>query len=180
MGGWPVKPTLGLDLDGVIVDFGKLWMDKWNAEFGTDYTPDMVTHWEWRKGQADLQKESFWKWAERAQLWKGDVPTYPGQLEAARKLHKRYEVVILSSKPEWARDYVNDWLRGSGIKPTGVIYTGPKNKAQFAMDAYVDDAPHNLRDFMYQQAFSKVYRMVRKWNYSMGGVISINSLEQLP
>lgn len=175
-----MKPTLGLDLDGVVVDFERMWMTKWNAEHGTSFTPGMVDRWDWRQGNADMNGESFWKWARKVRLWSGDVPTYPGELEAARKLHRHWSVVILSSKPEWSRRDVTRWLESSGIHYQGVIYTGAKvPKWQFRMQAYVDDSPRNLKDLIYYQLTSTVYRMVRNWNEPMRRVHDIKSLEEL-
>ncbi len=37
---------LGIDLDGVVADFNAGWIRRYNADFGTDLTPDMVSTWD--------------------------------------------------------------------------------------------------------------------------------------
>jgi len=55
---------LGIDLDGVVSDFNKGWIDQYNAEFDAAIALDAVTTWDGIEPLTHFtDMDAFWEWA---------------------------------------------------------------------------------------------------------------------
>lgn len=182
------KPWLGLDLDGVVVNFNAMWIREVYELTGVCHDINDITEWDYRKKNVDMSGGAFWRFCEEVQLWRPDkVIPHAENLAAARILHKKWQIHVITSKPKWAQDDTVRWLREySGIKYSDLTFT--LSKYRIACDAYVDDSPSNLRDLAATRAREvqwsptrapKVYRQVRTWNRPVPGTIDLHSLEEL-
>lgn len=167
---------LGIDLDGVVADFNLGWMTRYNAEFATELTPDMVKTW---GAMLDLTKFSsmtdFWKWA-RNDGGHGlfyDLPVIPDALETLRKLAHQHKIVIITTKPYWAVPETYSWIANNNL-PTREVHITHK-KWEIDCDVYLDDGPHNLEALVSKRPNRTVCRFVQAWNEPVDGVIDVHT-----
>ena len=94
---------LGIDLDGVVVNFTAGWMERHNEDFGTDLTPDQATMWDAPVELGTFKSMSeFWRWASKLEGgFFESLSPYPGALAALAHLRKaKHRIVIITSKPD--------------------------------------------------------------------------------
>jgi len=165
---------LGIDLDGVVADFTSGWVARYNNEFGTDLQPEQVETW---GAMLDLTHfetmDEFWAWTAR-----GDdgslfryLDTYPGAVDSLHRLARHHDIVIITTKPDWAVGDTFAWLSDQGIPTREVHIT--EDKWRVPCDVYLDDAPHQLEELHRQRPDATVCRFVRPWNQPLAGVRDI-------
>ena len=165
---------LGIDLDGVVADFNAGWMELYNEEFGTNLTPDLVDHWD---AIPDLthfaDMGEFWHWAsdlDGASLFRHLRP-YPGAVEALDRLAVSHDVVIITTKPDFAVHDTYQWISQHRLPTTEVHIT--ERKWEVACDVYLDDGPHVLRGLARFRPDAVVCRYVRPWNHDLAGTVAV-------
>ncbi len=167
---------LGIDLDGVIADFNTGWMARYNAEYGTDLNAEMVTSWNAMIPLTHFRSVSeFWVWA-RNSGGKGlfsTLPVFPDAVEALGRLYRNHEIVIITTKPPWAKAETFRWIGDNNIPTREVHITGQKWKVD--CDIYLDDGPHNLTSLVRERPDRTVCRFVRPWNQPVDGALDIDS-----
>ena len=165
---------LGIDLDGVVSDFNKGWIDRYNAEFGTDIPVDAVTTWD---GIAPLthftDMAAFWEWARDlpgGSLFR-NLETYSDAVPALERLAADHEVVIITSKPEWAVSDTYAWIAEHRL-PTREVHVVDihGDKWPVPCDLYLDDGPHNIESIHHNRPEAHMCRFVRPWNSPVAGV----------
>ena len=167
---------LGIDLDGVVADFNAGWMKLHGEEFGTDLTSDLVDTWDGLHrvgGFADMNE--FWRWAEggasRPSIFRHLDP-YPDAIDSLRLLRRRgHEIVIVTTKPEWARTDTFRWLADHAV-PTNEVHLADR-KSNVACDVYLDDAPHVLHELVEHRSDRSICRFVRPWNRPVDGTVDV-------
>ncbi len=163
---------LGIDLDGVVAAFNDGWMKVHNEEFGSSLRSDMVTSWNALHvlgGFDDM--DAFWAWA-RPNEHRGSVFRHleliPGALETLGSLAADgHEIVILTSKPDWAVPDTLHWLADRRIPTREIHFVYEKHEVR--CDVYLDDAPIVLPDLVRHHPDSLVCRFVRPWNDRVEG-----------
>jgi 5'(3')-deoxyribonucleotidase len=169
---------LGIDLDGVVADFNAGWIGLHRAEFGSDLRPEMVTTWDGLHelgGFADMG--AFWRWArgnrDRPSIFRHLDP-YPDALDTLRALDADgHDIVIVTTKPRWARTDTLRWLADHDLPTTEVHITQAKHEV--ACDVYLDDAPHVVSALVRHRPEATVCRFVRPWNGPIPGAIDVAS-----
>lgn len=167
---------LGIDMDGVVANFNLGWMTRYNVEFGTNLTEDLVDHWD---AAADLTHfpnlSEFWDWAGAA----GGGPSvfrtltaYPGALETLHELALNHDIVVLSMKPDWAAADTFAWIADHRI-PTREIHL-LRDKWKVKCDVYLDDSYQALTALVAHRPESVVCRFVRPWNQPVEGARDIH------
>lgn len=167
---------LGIDLDGVVANFNGGWMDRYNREFGTDLTPDLVRKWD---GLADLthfeHMGQFWKWArggDGPSIFR-DLPLMEGAGDALNELAQSHHIVIVTAKPRWAIHDTFAWLADNEI-PTREVHV-IANKWEVPCDVYAEDSPFQLPAIVEHRPNARVFRFVRGWNEPVAGAHDIAS-----
>lgn len=142
------KPTILLDVDGVLADFVSAFLDVVREQLGRSYQPEDVTSF----GIANslrLSKEDF----DRCALIVGEpgfcagLGIYPGAIEGVAHLRSIAEVYIVTSpwnsNPTWTHDR-EAWLeRHFGIPHSRVIHTSAKHLVRG--DFLIDDKTETLQ-----------------------------------
>jgi len=159
---------IGVDMDGVLADFDKGWVDRYNAEFGTDIEYKHIQEWDALVTLTHFENdEQWWTWARG----KDDdlflnLPPLPGAVKAVNALAKLgHEIVIITAKPRWAAGHPAAWLDEHGVHYDELHVTS--KKYYVICDVYVDDAEHNVVDLL-----NKTRGMViqhHAWPYVNGG-----------
>jgi 5'(3')-deoxyribonucleotidase len=169
---------LGIDLDGVVADFNKGWIERYRDDFGVDLPPDAMTTW---SGMVNLthfaDMDAFWEWASdfgNGSLFR-HLDTYPDALPALDRLAKQHEIVIITTKPGWAVHDTYSWLADRQIPTREVhVFDFDSPKSAVHCDIYLEDAPHNLVDLVRNRPESTVARFVRPWNDIVEGAKDVN------
>lgn len=167
---------IGLDLDGVVTNFTAGWMKFYNEEFGTNLTVADSTDW------GDLVNlthftdiDKFWKWSSdidgHSVFW--HLEPFPGALEAVEGLiDAGHEIVVLTTKPDFAADDTHDWIRRHGLPAKEVHIL--EDKWRVPCDVYLDDGPHILPALVAHRPEATVCRYVRPWNEPVQGAVDVN------
>ena len=167
---------LGIDLDGVVADFNTGWMTRYNAEQGTDLTPNQVTDWDAMIPLTHFGSiDEFWKWARNGDgpgLFR-HLPVLPGAISALQRLSRHHQIVIVTTKPRWANAETFSWLGENSIPTREVHIIGRKWLVD--CDIYLDDGPHNLEGLVRHRPDRVTCRFVQPWNYRIEGVVDIDS-----
>lgn len=168
---------LGIDLDGVVADFNRGWITRFNRDHSTSLTIDDVLEWDapmTLTGFADI--DEFWAWFATAGDNGGsifaDLDAYPQALDALRGLDSLgHELVVLTTKPDFAVHETLRWLAEHRF-PTREVHL-LEVKADIECDVYLDDADHNLESIAARRPDATVCRYVRPWNRHHAGVVDV-------
>lgn len=168
---------LGIDLDGVVADFNRGWMQRYNDEHGADLTPDMVVSWD---GLHELthfpDMDEFWGWARNhggPTVFRHLEP-YRGAVETLRDLNRRgHDIVIVTAKPDWAVHDTFEWLADHRI-PTREVHC-IEDKWQIPCDLYLDDSPYVVPALVQRRPEAVVCRFERPWNVPVEGARDVTS-----
>jgi 5'(3')-deoxyribonucleotidase len=167
---------LGIDLDGVVADFNTGWMTRYNAERGTNLTPDQVTHWDAMIQLTHFASiNEFWRWARNGDgpgLFR-HLPVLPDAKSALQRLSRHHQIVIVTTKPRWANAETFSWIGDNTIPTREVHIIGRKWLVD--CDIYLDDGPHNLEGLVEHRPDRVVCRFVQPWNRPVPGVVDIHS-----
>ena len=129
-GAWPgfrrlCTVRLGIDLDGVVADFNSGWVTRYNEDFGTDLPLDAIRAWDGIPSLTHFRDMGeFWRWARDhgGHSHFRHLETYPGAVEPlSASAPQGHEVVILTSKPNWAVPDTFAWIADHRI-PTREVH----------------------------------------------------------
>jgi 5'(3')-deoxyribonucleotidase len=177
----PMKSLrLGIDLDGVVADFNTGWIERYNAEFARSLPLDAVQTWNGLHTLTHFRDDrEFWRWA--AGHGGGSIfrhlDTYAGALGSLEELSAGgHDIVIITSKPDWAIHDTYAWLADHRI-PTREVHI-IEWKWTVPCDVYLDDAPHQLRGLVERRPDATVCRFVRPWNDPVEGAVDVRAWEE--
>ena len=171
---------LGIDLDGVVADFSKGWVDFYNRDFGADLEPDLVVAWDGLTTMTHFEDMgAFWRWSSdldgRSLFW--HLETFPGAVEALRELDAEgHHIVILTTKPHFAIADTHEWIAAHEI-PTNEIHI-LEDKWRIDCDVYLDDGPRILPDLVAHRPDRLVCRYVRPWNTPVTGAVDVADFDE--
>jgi 5'(3')-deoxyribonucleotidase len=171
---------LGIDLDGVVANFTKGWIDFYNRDFGTDLVVEQADSWDGIPSITHFQDmDSFWKWTSkldgRSLFW--HLETLPGAVEALQRLDEEgHQIVILTTKPSFAEHDTHEWIESKGI-PASEIHI-LEDKWDVDCDVYLDDGPLVLADLVSHRPDRTVCRYVRPWNKPIPGVRDVHDFDE--
>jgi 5'(3')-deoxyribonucleotidase len=166
---------LGIDLDGVVADFNAGWIERYNAQFGSELLPEHVDIWDAPTLLTHFTNMSeFWTWARTAgggaSIFRVLQP-YHGAIEALGRLSERDHVVIVTTKPRFAVHDTYEWLAEHRVPTTEVHIVD--DKSEVACDVYLDDADHNIEALLRARPASLVCRYVRPWGSPHPGAVDV-------
>ena len=169
------RMRLGIDLDGVVADFTGGWIARYNDEFGADVPRDAVETWSAMLSLTHFDTmDQFWRWT--AQGEDGSVfrhlDTYPGALDSLQRLSRNHDIVIITTKPDFAVHDTFAWISDQRIPTREVHMT--ENKWRVPCAVYLDDAPHQLEELHRERPDATVCRFIRPWNEPIFGVRDIH------
>ena len=168
---------LGIDLDGVVADFNRGWIQAYNHRFDTRLAPEMVTTWDSPLELTHFpDMAAFWGWARDhgGHSVFRHLELYPTALETLQALDgDGHQVVIITAKPDWAIHDTLQWLAEHRIPTREIHITEAKHAV--GCDVYLDDAPQQLeRITAVRSATATVCRFVRAWNAPVPGAVDVH------
>ncbi|CAN5487299.1 MAG: hypothetical protein H0V12_00595 [Chloroflexi bacterium] len=165
---------LGIDLDGVVADFNMGWMERYNRRFGAQLHHSQVVSWDGLHRLTHFSSmDEFWSWAQEGgrSIFR-DLPAFTGAVETMIELARDHQIVIISSKFDWAIPDTLEWLAEHRIPAREIHFLW--DKTSVACDVYLEDAPHNLEALVNAHPGSVVCRMVRPWNGPLSGAVDVS------
>lgn len=171
---------LGIDLDGVVANFTKGWMEFYNRDFGTDLVVDDSRRW---NDLVDLTHFSniseFWRWSSdldgRSVFW--HLEPFPGAVEALHALAvEGHQVIVVTTKPRFAVGDTYEWIEKNGIPADEVHIL--EDKWLVDCDLYLDDGPHILPKLVKHRPDATVCRYVRPWNEPIEGTVDVHDFDE--
>ncbi len=171
---------LGIDLDGVVADFTKGWMEFYNRDFGTSLVTADSQKW---NDLVDLTHfgdiNQFWDWSAdldgHSVFWHLDP--LPGAIEAIQDLAAGgHEIVVITTKPDFAIADTHEWIERHGI-PSAEIHI-LEHKWLVECDIYLDDGPHVLPGLVRHRPASVVCRYIRPWNQPVAGAVDVRDFDE--
>lgn len=136
------RPIVLLDMDGVMVNHNQRHLDLLNEEFGTAYTYDQITDFEYSFLTSEQREFIFTCWKQQ-DLYAHDALT-KDQLEVIDGLREIARVVACSSPMEGHIRSKYAFLTRYFEKHNIVL---TRDKTLVGGDILVDDAPHNIKSF---------------------------------
>lgn len=136
-------------MDGVLADFDKGWVDRYNKDFNTNVEYKHCDHWDSLVTLTHFEDyDEWWDWArsKHYDLFLELEPLPGAYLGVNRLKRERHEICIITSKPRWAAGHPADWLERHDI-PFDELHVTSK-KWFVKCDVYIDDAEHNCHDFL--------------------------------
>ncbi|MEM9611327.1 MAG: hypothetical protein AAGA59_00160 [Actinomycetota bacterium] len=170
---------LGIDLDGVVAQFNKGWMERHAREFGSSLDPSMMQEWDILHVLGDFaSQDAFWDWFRN-----GDEPStfrhlepYPHAMETIHRLAEAgHKIVIISHKFDWAIPDTLAWLGQVGMPTREVHLT--EHKYEVSCDVYLDDSPYVLPTYVEHHPDALTCRFVRAWNNPVPGAVDVHDWE---
>jgi 5'(3')-deoxyribonucleotidase len=144
------RPTVLLDVDGVLADFTLAACELVFQVTGRRYGPEAVTTWEVFDSLPEPQaKEDVYR------ILKGrggcsSIPVYAGAQEGVAKLREIADITIVTSPFSGSETWVherNAWLETHfGIDAHDVIHA--KKKGRIHGDVFLDDKPEHVEDWL--------------------------------
>jgi len=168
----PRAYRVGVDLDGVLVDWSGAVADQHEREFA--WRPDITT-WDFAASTALGDMGALMGWVRDRDLFRLAGP-YPGAVAAALGLREDgHAVALLTARPAWAHDATAEWLERHGLGEMP-LHLGPA-KTLVDRDAYVDDHGPTLAALRAAWPWARVFRRVQPWNRPLPGVEDVGSLD---
>ena len=166
---------LGIDLDGVVANFTKGWMDFYNDQFGTSFVVADSKRW---NDLVDLTHfndiDEFWTWSSdldgRSIFW--HLEPFPGAVEALQRFHDDgHDIIVITTKPAFAERDTHEWIEQHDIPAKEIHITD--RKWQYECAVYLDDGPYVLPGLVRHRPDSTVCRYVRPWNEPVAGALDV-------
>lgn len=179
---------IGLDLDGVLVNFNAAYRRKivavtgrdlfpedftfttWNYDIKLGYTHEEISHvWNVIKGDRD-----FWY---RLEPFHGEGVVQALDLLATKQA-RGADVYFITSRPGYkAKEQSEDWLRGYGFPEPTVLISAEKGWCAYALnlDHYIDDRTENVMSSKVLAPNCQTFLCTRTWNEHVPGVRRVAS-----
>ncbi len=171
---------LGIDLDGVVANFTKGWVDFYNRDFGADVRIEDAVEWDGVTSITHFRDmDEFWDWTAsldgRSLFW--HLEPFPGAIETLPELaDDGHEIVVLTAKPTFAVDDTYEWISLHRLPAAEVHIL--EDKWRIPCDVYLDDGPHVLPGLVRHRPDRVVCRYVRPWNDPIDGTVDIADFAQ--
>lgn len=153
-----------LDLDGVLYDFEGLWQARAARLLGVHVPAVSTRKWDQMAEQLGLaSNDQFWKWFRDTGGFEADGPLYPyaQELVASLAAH-RYQVTVVTSRPEWAREQTYQLFLYRFASLPSLVFT--EKKWEVPADVYFEDRPETLLSLSVNRPEATVIRVAQPWN----------------
>lgn len=142
------KLTILCDLDGIIVDLLKAWLDFHNAKYGDNFTKADITEFAMHKCVKPEHRGKIYEFLNLDNCF-DDLQPIPGAIEAVNNLiEKGHDFVVLTAsaknpmsafgKIKWVKKYL-------GLERQQIIVSS--RKELICGDVLIDDSPDNIKAY---------------------------------
>jgi 5'(3')-deoxyribonucleotidase len=186
---------IGIDVDGVLADFNKMFIKRTIAVTGRDLFPPWpfdIPCWDYPEhyGYSADETSAIWKDIEHDATFWYSLDEYPGAFASVLELDRLdalgHDVYFVTSRPGIkAKKQTERWLISRGIRNPTVLISGAKGVIADVLDLeyYIDDRDKNVLDVAARRgAKTRTYLMNRPWNVqltNLGSIIRVDSVEEM-
>jgi 5'-nucleotidase len=138
--------TLLIDMDSVICDLMTEWHRRYNRDYQDNLSVDKLKCWNSEKYVKPECGVKIYDYLEEPGLFL-DLKPLPNAIEVLERLHKNYDILIVTSSVSNAFSDKERWVEKNlpFIGKYNLVFSHRKN--MIAGDLLFDDAPHNLKAF---------------------------------
>lgn len=140
------RPVLLFDLDGIVANLVKKWLEHYNRDYGDDLTEADITSWDWDRIVRPECGKKIFHYLSRPGFF-ADLEPIPGAIEAIGSFRDRAELVVVTASPRAAMSDKVAWVRKHlpFVHKDNIVLTRRKDLVRG--DFMFDDAPRNLERF---------------------------------
>ena len=142
------RPTIAIDVDGVLRNNLGIMVDMYNKAFGLNMKESDVKAFKTEESFPLIEKElnipaSRYFFNLRAKEIFFDAPAYDHALDDIERLKETADVIIVTYQKDYTnKRYTLDWLDKKGIEPNGICFL--RDKTLVHCDALIDDNDWNF------------------------------------
>lgn len=159
------KLSIAVDLDGIVADLAKRWLELYNAEFGHGVVLEDLKSWDMHENVKIGQE--IYKYLNAPNLYV-ELEPMAGAVEALQllKVDRGHSIHIISSPskaPQTAADKLT-WCKARlpFLKRQDITLSHQKDR--FITDVFIDDSPSNIKKHVVTQPKAK--RLGIAWPYN--------------
>jgi uncharacterized HAD superfamily protein len=163
-----------VDFDDTLADLYGTLQTSCNERFGTDYSPSMVTGWDWWR-EATPKEHGDFVWGDEcfnSCEWTLSIPPAPFAVEVTQRLAEMGEqLFVVSDRPQHMWIWLAEWLGKHNIPYAEVYTTNKKNYPRkidvaeaLSLTIAVEDAPHHGTEMPASGLFDMVYLIDKPYN----------------
>lgn len=162
-----------VDIDSTTMDTTPHQLTYINQRFGTTYTVDQITDWDWDICLGN-KRHAGWAWGAKCFTnldFQRTAPVVPGAVEALVALRRQGEsIVFVSDRKEHLREVTRAWLDALGFAECELVFTDRetylKREAarELSLEYVVEDAPHHSLDLAQQDFIRRVFLLDKPYN----------------
>lgn len=158
---------IGVDLDGVVVDFQNTWAELYIEYFDHWIAPEALDKYDALLDETHFENiQEFYAWFHRASGWH-KLPYLPGSRGGVDAiLAAGHEVRFITARPWNAKIPTDDWLMlspWSGTREVRLhVLSNGESKGTIKCDIYIDDTPSVIDDLVKQA--KQVIVFDQAWN----------------
>ena len=169
------KPRIGLDLDGVVVDWTRKVLEMFNARsWGSSHPYNFdpaiePPYWDWIKDQV-RPGDWTWLWNDGMRESYSDALPYAGAQRFAYQLRKLGDIIVMTSRPEgtWT-DTIEWWKKHMAFTPAGYnFFRDGKEKGNVKCDYLIEDNAEYAETYKICTPTATVLLFDRAWNRDAG------------
>lgn len=158
---------IACDFDSVVNDLHVAIIHAVNNTFGTKYSQDSWTEWDFWNNEPPEILEYVWGDLFMRDNFTLGVPPTKDAITSLRRLMNNHRVYILTDRHPHHQQTVEDWFAQYALYPEVILtdrYDNSKAKVAKKLKAHVaiDDAPHNV--LQYAEVVQRVLCYDRPWN----------------
>ncbi len=137
------RPTIAIDVDGVLRDNLGIMVDMYNKAFGTNMKESDVKEFKTELSFPLIEerlgiKASDYFFRAKAEEVFLIAPAYPYVAEDIKRLQEVADVIIITYQKDYKnKKFTLEWLENNGIEPNGICFL--RDKTVVHCDALIDD-----------------------------------------
>ena len=142
------RPTIAIDVDGVLRDNLGIMVDMYNKEFGTNLKESDIRQFKTELSFPLIEenlgrKASDYFFHEHAQELFLDAPAYPYVEKDINRLKEFANIIIITYQKDYTNKFLTlQWLEKNFIEPNGICFL--RDKTIVHCDALIDDNDYNF------------------------------------
>ena len=153
------RPTISLDVEGVLADTHGRMIELYNERHGTKYSPEEIDDWYWVRDEIDFSEFMeivHTEWNENPLSFRA----FESQLgQVTDNLAKLGELDIVTARPN-CEEGMKKWFDEHRITAYNQLRTVDPDisKAELGYDIYIDDKPHLVNKISGEQILCLIRR----------------------
>jgi uncharacterized HAD superfamily protein len=187
----PRRPSLGVDLDGVLANQIVGVLPRIYANYGVELTYEDITHWrlpiQSARVSTDIATEIVAAQTEREYVL--SMPVHPGARQMLEALQQDFRIIVLTARAGDTLSWSAEWLRRNSLPFDEIAGSAEAKKSLHGADALVDDYLGNVEEFLMNTSGPAVL-IDQPWNraerdalasfVSAGRLATVSALNEVP